>query len=984
MPIQPKATTDPSGSVKSTPNQAQSRHESEKGNIKSVTNVNSCYANTSKGVLLGTARVNIHYNGIHFSARALIDSGSECSFITERLKRRINLPSKHLHAQVSGINNSVSAQVKEACAIQLRSHTDPLINIEAIVLVLPQLTRDLPTCQISAMTRQSFPDLVLADKRFFVNEPVDLVLGGDIYPQIILSGMRKNVLNTLLAQETVFGWILTGRADSVSPTNNIVSYFNELTLDKQLAAFWELEDVPKKKGINEDDKYCEELFKATTTRNTDGKYIVSLPFKRDFPKNVCLGPSLKSACSEFYRNETRLAKKPVLQTEYNRVVSEYETLAHMSKINKNISSDSTDCYFLPHHAVLKEESTTTKVRVVFNASCPTANGMRLNDVFLPGPVLQADLTILILRWRLFQYVFHSDIEKMYRQIFVNENQTKYQRIVFHTCPREPISLYGLKTVTFGINCAPYLAIRTLHELADEVESSFPIASEILRKCMYVDDVLAGGHSIEAAIKAREEILQILDSAGFPLRKWTSNSSKILEGIPKSHLLTDDFLELEESSTVKALGIRWNAKSDYFYFTAKPIENRDVITKRAILSAIAKLFDPPGWLAPVVIVAKIIMQNIWLEGTGWDDTVSPTTLDRWQAFMHDYMDINTIRIPRWVHFTQTDDAEIHGFSDASEKAYAATVFLRVKTAERVVVSFLIAKTKVAPVKTVSLPRLELCGAVLLSETVEAVVENLSLGHLKINLWTDSTIVLAWIRKPPCSWSTFAAHRITKIVDKVGTENWRHVDSASNPADLASRGLSASDLVNNSLWWQGPSWLQEDYSRWPAQESDFDTTIEEKRVHVHATTKVKDFHDILDRFSDLSRALRVISYIMRFYQRINPKTKYSFKAESRSISANEIKTTTQRLITICQKQYYSEEYTSLKSGKSIDGKSEILPLNPFIDKDEILRAGGRLSASSDLSYNERHPIILPYGFLQQPISNKSNVEQAFIVHDLWNSL
>ncbi|XP_036345055.1 uncharacterized protein LOC118754286 [Rhagoletis pomonella] len=327
--------------------------------------------------------------------------------------------------------------------------------------------------------------------------------------------MRKNVLNTHLAQETVFGWILTGRADSVSPTNNIVSYFNEVTLDKQLAAFWELEDVPKKKGINEDDKYCEELFKATTTRNTDGKYIVSLPFKRNFPKNVCLGPSLKSACSQFYRNETRLAKKPVLQTEYNRIVSEYETLAHMSKINQNISPDSTDCYFLPHHAVLKEESTTTKVRVVFNASCPTANGMSLNDVLLPGPVLQADLTILILRWRLFQYVFNSDIEKMYRQIFVNENQTKYQRIVFRTCPREPISLYELKTVTFGINCAPYLAIRTLHELADEVESSFPIASEILRKCMYVDDVLAGGHSIEAAIKAREEILQVLDSAGFP-------------------------------------------------------------------------------------------------------------------------------------------------------------------------------------------------------------------------------------------------------------------------------------------------------------------------------------------------------------------------------------------------------------------------------------------------------------------------------------
>ncbi|XP_017469963.1 PREDICTED: uncharacterized protein LOC108361744 [Rhagoletis zephyria] len=203
----------------------------------------------------------------------------------------------------------------------------------------------------------------------------------------------------LLAQETVFGWILTGCAEASSPAKNIVSFYNEVNLDKQLTAFWELEDIPRKRILNDDDTYCEELFKATTTRNVDGKYVVSLPFKKEFPKAVCLGPSLKSACSQFYRNEVRLAKKPVLETEYNRILTEYETLGHMSKVN-NVSANATDCYFLPHHAVLKEESTITKVQVVFNASCPTANGVCLNDVLLPGPILQADITIPILRWRL--------------------------------------------------------------------------------------------------------------------------------------------------------------------------------------------------------------------------------------------------------------------------------------------------------------------------------------------------------------------------------------------------------------------------------------------------------------------------------------------------------------------------------------------------------------------------------------------------------
>lgn len=397
-----------------------------------------------------------------------------------------------MHAQVSGITNSVSAQVKEASNIELRSPVDPDFRLTTSVLILAKLTGNLPSCNISSMTMQEFPDLVLADKRFYVNEEVDIILGGDIYPQILLSGLQKNVNNTLLAQETVFGWILTGRTVEPSPTKNIVSFHSEVALDKQLTTFWELENLPKNKNLSENDEYCEKLYRETTKRNKDGKYVVSLPFRQDYPENLGLGGSLKRACSQFYRNETRLMKNPDLGKEYMRVLKEYETLGHMSKINKIVSADASDNYFLPHHAVIKAESTTTKVRVVFNASSPTANGTSLNDVLLPGPVLQADLPILILRWRLYRFVFNSDIEKMYRQIWMNENHTKFQRIVLRSTPNDPISLYELKTVTFGVNCAPYLAIRTLLQLADDVEKSHPIASNILRECMYVDDVLAGG------------------------------------------------------------------------------------------------------------------------------------------------------------------------------------------------------------------------------------------------------------------------------------------------------------------------------------------------------------------------------------------------------------------------------------------------------------------------------------------------------------
>ncbi|XP_036346108.1 uncharacterized protein LOC118755377 [Rhagoletis pomonella] len=351
-------TANPVNNGASTSRQAQLRNQSSKGKGKAVRHVQTHHANSSKGVLLGTARVNIHFNGTNFAARALIDSGSECSFITERLRRRINLPTKKMLAQVSGINNSVSAQVKEACSIQLWSPIDPLISIDALVLVLPNLTGNLPTC---LLTQQVFPDLVLADKRFFVNEQVDLVLGGDIYPQIILGGIKKNVLSTLLAQETVFGWILTGRADAASPTsNNRVSFYNEVALDRQLCSFWELEDLPRNRAPTTEETQCEELYKRTTKRNPDGRYIVSLPFKAEFPADTKLGPSLRIACSQFYKNETRLKKNPDLHAEYNRVILEYETMGHMSKINALQSADAIDNYYLPHHAVIKEESISTK------------------------------------------------------------------------------------------------------------------------------------------------------------------------------------------------------------------------------------------------------------------------------------------------------------------------------------------------------------------------------------------------------------------------------------------------------------------------------------------------------------------------------------------------------------------------------------------------------------------------------------------------
>ncbi|XP_073811694.1 uncharacterized protein [Musca autumnalis] len=536
------------------------------------------------------------------------------------------------------------------------------------------------------------------------------------------SGVMHNLCESLMGQETIFGWVLTGPIPLSSPSSTVVSNFCEISLDKEIRRFWEVENGTRKKFTSNSDKSCEELFVSTTTRNEDGRYVVRLPFKEGFPDKIFLGQSRPSAVSQFLRNESRLLRNPNFKLEYDQVLDEYIQLKHMVPIQTPSSNSNPGHYYMPHHSVVKPDRTTTKVRVVFNASAASSNGQSLNDILHTGPVLQNDLTTLILKWRLFRFVFNAAIQKMYRQILVHSDHTPFQRIVFRNHPGEIIQDFELQTVTFGVNCAPYLAIRTLLQLADDVQSSHPKASSIIRNDMYVDDVLSGAHSLSEAINSKNELKSALSSAGFSLRKWTANSMDILADLPNDHLLCEDFLNFDDSSTAKTLGIRWNARSDSFFFVTTPFPNSCSYTKREILSQISKLFDPAGWLSPCIVVAKIIMQKIWSDGTGWDEVISPITLSQWKIFQSDYSSLDRVSIPRWLHYIPSAEIQFHGFCDASEKAYAAALYVRIARGSSISTHLVYSKTRVAPVKTLSIPRLELCGAVLLAEMIDTLYDS----------------------------------------------------------------------------------------------------------------------------------------------------------------------------------------------------------------------------------------------------------------------
>ncbi|XP_075162717.1 uncharacterized protein LOC142235346 [Haematobia irritans] len=911
-------------------------------------------SSSRENTLLPTAIVTIRHRGDTFKARAFLDQGSEKTFISRSLQQRLSLPTESKNFEIRGVGGQVVANSNHICTLSLFSQSHD-ITIDTQAIVVPKITRLLPNFFVpkEKINVSDVQELDLADPQFHRPGHVDLLLGSNILPQILLHGV-KNICDSLLAQATIFGWVISGPINTqfVSSFSIQVTDVTEDPISKQLRLFWEQEEVPEEKTLSPSDEFCESLYTKTTVRNQDGRYIVRLPFKEDYQFRSPLGHSRTQAFIQYARMEQSIQNKPELCQTYHNVLKEYLDLDQMRPTTSKESSinGSFGSFYLPHHAVLKPQSVSTKVRVVFNASKRTTSGTSLNDILYVGPTLQSDLMTLILRWRIFKYVFNGDIEKMYRQILVHEDDTHFQRILFRPSPTSPIRDYALRTVTFGVNCAPYLAIRTLIQLARDSEDSYPRAAKIIKNDMYVDDVLSGAHDPESAIDSLSQLLEMLSSAGFQLKKITSNNSEILNSVSEDKVLDSKFLKFYETSGMKTLGVQWNALEDGFSYKIDPPKITQSITKRQILSAVSKLFDPAGWISPIVIQAKILLQHLWLEGTGWDENVKPNTLIRWNQFIESLHYTSQIKIPRWVHFSPKYKTQLHGFCDASEKAYCAVLYIRVDTGESVLSNLLVSKTKVAPIDPLSLPRLELCGAVLLSQLIKHVLKDISLDNFELFLWCDSSIALGWLGKPPHTWKTFVANRIAKIIRNVGNCSWRHIRSNENPADLGSRGCSPRELMNSSLWWHGPEWLIEPPENWPKSVVSIENPPEIRKIETFHLSGNDE--DILDRFSCWARALRVISYVLRFFKSSRRQVVYT----SLSITHQEFKETRNLLIRVTQKKYYSQEYDNLTMSRQVNRKSSLYTINPYIDPSGIIRVNGRI-ANSNLRFSERHPIIIP---------------------------
>lgn len=290
--------------------------------------------------------------------------------------------------------------------------------------------------------------------------------------------------------------------------------------------FIECEDISENRTLSNEDQWVVDFFKKTHRRKENGMYEVRLPFKFLFDPNQALGKSEQMALKRFRLLERKLNQKSEHCQQYSNGIQEYFDLNQIQPVQTSEAFHSTvnsahkphvTCSVLPHHAVINEDSSTTRVRIVFDASAKTSNGKSLNDLLCIGPKLQNDLNG-VLNWRLHKFVFTADIQKMYRRIDMHPEDTQYQRIWWYDENSNP-KLFYLTTVTFGTASAPCTAILTIHQIAEDERDNFPLAYNVLKNEIYVDDVQSGKNTVEETLQVRDQLINALDSAGMKLRKW---------------------------------------------------------------------------------------------------------------------------------------------------------------------------------------------------------------------------------------------------------------------------------------------------------------------------------------------------------------------------------------------------------------------------------------------------------------------------------
>ena len=899
---------------------------------------------------------------------ALLDPGSQTSLVTEAVVEELGLEGEQQTLRLRNVEGSGSQQRTK------KLHLDLITDGEESYPV--QVPEAFSVKEIN-LTVPHFPlkqwrhvqGLKLPDCR---GRKVELLLGANVIEAVLQLEVRTGNPGDPVAIRTVFGWTLTGSVTGLVPGHVrdvmlIHRASEEATLCTAVKEWWSTESFGSmfegQESRSQEDTRAQAILDKTTKRQ-DGHYEVGLLWKQ---KGLKMPDNQRMAEKRLQSLERSLSRDPARAAAYEEVLMGYVTKNHARKIPpEELSVPSQKRWLLPHHAVVNP--TKSKVRVVFDAAAQFA-GTSLNDALLTGPDLLRNLVGVLLRFREERVALVADVEQMFHQVRVREEDQPALSFLWRNLDqKKPPDVYQMMVVIFGAKCSPTLANHVLLRTAEEHQvdtAESRAAVSAVRNNFYMDDLLVSVKDAETAKRLQKEVTEIVAKGGFRLTKWTSSSEEVLQQIPEEDRSAAGLdLACLGQGTQRALGCVWRPASDVL---GVQVATADVpATKRGVLSKLSMIFDPLGVVSPFVLRAKLLVQHLWRMKHDWDCQLSGDMLTAWESWLSEMPHLEAIEIPRCYktgvpRASEVTRRELHIFCDASEQAFGAVAYLRMSCADGThSASFVMSRTRLAPLKQLTIVRLELQAAVLGVRLAKFIKRELACSLDETCLWTDSTVVLMFLQNESRRFHTFVANRISEIQDSSEAGQWRHVPGELNPADVCSRGTSGPGLQKCSVWWSGPVFLTQDREEWPSEEvtectlSADDAEVKTTREAVFAAQSSDGPLVDPSRYSSWMKYKRTVAWVLRFSKNAR-QSESSGNRLGGPLTASEVQAAEDFTLRESQRATYPAELKAVVSGSRLPEDSTLLHLTPYVDERGLLRARGRLH-NAPLPETCRHPVLI----------------------------
>nr|XP_039258111.1 uncharacterized protein LOC120334671 [Styela clava] len=721
-------------------------------------------------------------------------------------------------------------------------------------------------------------------------------------------------------------------------------------------------DGTSNKPISIEDRRFLQKCQSSIHRTQDGHYEMSLPFRN---KEVKLSNNKQLALRCLQGIKKRFEKDERFKELYCAFMKDAIEKGYAERLSDGDNGNHGYVWYIPHHGVF-HPCKPNKIRVVFNCSSEF-EGQSLNGHLLQGPDLTNSLISVLARFREKEIAFMADIESMFYQVRINEEDRDFVRFLwwdYGDCTKKP-SCYRMRVMVFGSTSSPSCCNFVLKKTADDYEKEFgEEAAQFLRKNFYVDDGLKSVDSVEEATSLIKASKKMCAKGGFNLTKFVSNNNKVLQAVDENDRSTK-FKNLDLGSNPipveRALGVQWCIVDDSFTFRIT-LKDRP-FTRRGILSTVCSIYDPFGFIAPVILEGKRTLQELCRDKCKWDEPVPYNLKPRWERWRNDLHHLAELKIRRCFkpsNFGEIKETELHHFSDASTRGYGQCTYLRLTNQKNQIhCSFVMGKSRVAPLKPITIPRLELTAALVSVRVGVMLRQELNFVNIKETYWTDSKVVLGYVSNDSRRFHIYVANRVQEIRDHSEPNQWFYVDTKNNPADDASRGLCPKDLLTkHDRYLKGPDFLwkpltvEKEFSH---EFEELDASDPEIRNSVTFLTEVKEqsFPSLLERlsmFSSLYKAQRFVVILCRWLKILQNRRNKNLTSSFDSITVQEMEDAKKIILKLMQCQVYPDEIEILNKPKKFD------TLDPCIRSDGLLRIGGRLKDSS-LPEELKHPVILP---------------------------